>query len=127
MKLPDKIKIIIFQLSAILILSAAVLYTFDPDVAKYTMIIGVAGYAATTFTTPYPGKSIRGKRMFNIMIFAVLLMAVAAYLMFAGMKQWIICLFIAAVLTLYGSIMLPRIYKKEQEENNNDKSSCKKS
>lgn len=122
MKSSGKTKTIIFQLSALLILFAAILHLFNPDVAKYLMIVGVAGYAATTFTSPYPGKSTRGKRMYNIMIFSVLFMAVSAYMMFAGMKQWVIFLFIAAVLTLYGSIMLPRIYKKELEgndENNN--------
>lgn len=126
MKPSNKTKNIIFQLSAILILLSAIIYSFNAEIAKYVMIVGVAGYAATMFTTPYPGKNIRGKRLYNIMIFAVLLMAVSAYLMFAGMKQWIICLLIAAVLTLYGSIMLPRIYKNEQDDENNHDSSVKK-
>jgi phosphatidylserine synthase len=121
MILTNKTKSIIFQISAIVILLAAIVYSFHPIIAKYAMILGVAGYASTTFTSPYPGKDIRGKRLFNISIFAVLLMVVSAYLMFVDMSQWVITLLIAAVLTLYCSIILPRVYKKEQEENSNTK------
>ena len=115
MKINPKIKHIVQQLSAILIVLAAVVHSFDTTVAKYAMIVGVAGFLATTFLTPYPGKSLRGKRMFNIQIFATLLMAVAAYLMYIDYKGWVVVLFIAALQTLYCGIMLPRIYKKEQE------------
>jgi len=114
----SKTKSIIFQISAILILLAAIGDIIYPQIARYVMIIGVAGYAATTFTSPYPGKNIRGKRLFNISIFAVLLMVVSAYLMFTGTRQWVVTLLLAGILTLYCSIILPRVYKKEQEESN---------
>lgn len=113
----NKTKAIIFQISAIIILLSAIVYSFYPVIAKYAMILGVAGYAATTFTSPYPGKDIRGKRLFNISIFAVLLMIASTYLMFVDIAQWVITLLLAAVLTLYCSIILPRVYKKEQEDN----------
>lgn len=115
MKISPQIKDTVFKLSAILILIAAVVHTFDTQIAKYAMIIGVAGFAITTFATPYPGKSIRGKRLFNIQILAVLLMAISAYLMYIDYKGWIVLLFIAALQTLYCAIVLPRVYKKEQE------------
>ncbi|MDR0823938.1 MAG: hypothetical protein LBN74_02520 [Prevotella sp.] len=116
MKPNRKLKNILFQLSAILILIAAVVYFFNTDIAKYVMIVGVAGYTAITFTTPYPGKSLRGKRLFNIQILAVLLMCVSTYLMFVNRREWVVTLLIAAVLTLYCAIALPMVYKKEQEE-----------
>lgn len=116
MKINPKIKHIIQQLSAILIVFAAVAHFFDTTLAKYTMIVGVAGFIFVTFTTPYPGKSLRGKRMFNIQVFAALLMAVSAYLMFIDYNGWVVVLFIAALQTLYCGIVLPRIYEKEQEE-----------
>ncbi|WP_165022993.1 MULTISPECIES: hypothetical protein [unclassified Dysgonomonas] len=116
MKLNPKAKNIFFQVSAILILLSAIAYNFDLTVGRYAMIIGVAGFAASVFTTPYPGKSIRGKRLFNIQVFAVLLMAVSAYLMFVNMSEWVVILLIASLLTLYCSIVLPRAYKEEQEE-----------
>lgn len=116
MQFNPKVKNIIFQLSAMLILIAAVLYSFHTTVAKYIMIAGVVGYIITTFTTPYPGKSIRGKRLFNIQIMAVLLMAVSAFLMYIDNSGWVVVLLIAALQTLYCAIILPRVYKKEQEE-----------
>lgn len=119
MKLNPNIKNTIFQISAILILVAAIVYYFDTTIAKYIMLIGVAGFGATTFTTPYPGKSIRGKRLFNIQVFAVLLMAVATFLMFIGNSAWVVALLISAILTLYSAIILSITYKKEKEEEGN--------
>ncbi|WP_242034335.1 hypothetical protein [Dysgonomonas sp. BGC7] len=110
-----KTKNIFFQIAAILILIAASMYSFNTIIAKYMMIVGVAGFAAVVFTSPYKGKSLRGKRMFNIQILAVLLMAVSTYLMFVDMSAWPVTLLIAALLTLYCSIILPKIYNKEKE------------
>jgi len=115
MKPNQKFKNILFQISAIAILIAAIVHNFDTTIAKYIMIAGAVVFAATTFTTPYPGKSIRGKRLFNIQILAVLLICVSSYLMFVDKKAWVITLLIAAILTLYCSIILPIVYKKEQE------------
>lgn len=115
MKLNQKLKTIIFQISAIVILAAAVIHNFDTTIAKYMLIAGAVGFGATTFTTPYPGKSLRGKRLFNIQIFSVLLICVSAYLMFVDMSGWVITLLISALLTLYCAIALPIAYKKEQE------------
>lgn len=115
MKINPKIKNIIYQLSAILIVLAAIAHSFDTTVAKYAMIIGVTGFALTTFTTPYPGKSLRGKRMFNIQVFAVLLMAVATFLMFIDYSGWVVILLVAALQTLYCAVILPRIYAKEEK------------
>ena len=110
-----KIKTVIYQLSALLIVMAAIIHSFDALVGKYCMILGTVGYAVTTFLTPYPGKSLKGKRLFNIQILAVLLMAVSAYLMYIDYSAWVITLFIAAIFTLYCAIVLPRVYKKEEE------------
>lgn len=116
MKINPKLKNTIFQLSAFTILLAAAIFYFEPVVAKYAMIAGVIGFAFATFTTPYPGKSLRGKRLFNMQVVAVLLMCVSAYLMYEEMGAWVITLLIAAILTLYSAIVLPMEYKKEQEK-----------
>ncbi len=115
MKQNSKLKNTIFQLSAILILIAAVAYYFYPGIAAYIMIAGAAGYTAITFTTPYPGKSFRGKRLFNMQVLACLLICVSAYLMFIDMNGWVVTLLIAAVFTLYSTIAMSMEYKKEQE------------
>lgn len=115
MKIDPKTKNTIFQLSAILILLSAIIFYFRADIAKYSMIVGAAGYLFATFVSGYTGKDIRGKRLYNMQIFAAILMAVSAYLMFVGMNQWVITLLIASVLTLYSSIILNQIYRKESK------------
>jgi hypothetical protein len=117
MKINPKAKDLFFQISAVLIVIAAVIYHFDATIAKYMMVVGVAGFAATTFTSPYPGKSLRGKRLFNIQILAVLLMAASSFLMFKEMSGWVVTMLIAAILTLYCSVALPQALKKDKEEN----------
>lgn len=121
MKLSEKTKTIIFQISALLILFAAILYAFEPTIAKYTMIFGVIGFAFISFTSPYPGKSLRGKRLYNMQVFAVLLMAVSAYLMYSDMREWVVPMLMAAILTLYSSYMTAKVYKEEEEEKEDEK------
>ncbi|WP_029906910.1 hypothetical protein [Prevotella sp. 10(H)] len=116
MKINPKVKNTIFQISALLILLAAVIYSLDVTIAKYVMATGVLGFTVTTITTPYPGKSIRGKRLFNIQVFALILMIVSTVLLFKDISGWVVTLLIAAVLTLYSNIAMSKVYKKEQEE-----------
>ena len=113
-----KLKNAFYQLSALLILFAAVYHSFNPDIARYLMVVGVAGFGAITFTTPYPGKSIRGKRLFNMQIFAIILMIVSAYLMFTGFREWVLPLLLSAILILYSAILIPREYDKEKRNEN---------
>jgi phosphatidylglycerophosphate synthase len=108
-------KNIILPVSALLILAAAAGYFFIPAVAGYLMIAGVAGYAAVTLASPYPGKSLRGKRLFRIQLFAVLLMAASAYLMYEQMNQWVVTLLLSAIFTLYTSVMLPKEWDREDK------------
>lgn len=112
----NKIKSIVFPLTLGLILVGAVLHSFAPSVAPYVLLAGVAGYAAMTFTTPYPGKSIRGKRLFNMQIIAVLLMIAATYLMFVHMNIWVLPMLVSAILILYSALVLPKVLEKEKEE-----------
>jgi len=110
----DKNRETIFQISAMLILFAAVLYLFRPEIARYVMIVGVLGYTVTTFLSRYKGKSLRAKRLFNIQVFAVLMMIAATYLMFVYINEWVVLLLISGILTLYCSIMLPRATKDDE-------------
>lgn len=112
----NKSKDFIFKLSALLILAAAISYIFNPVIAAYIMAVGVLGFATITFTTPYPGKSLRGKRLFSIQIFGIAFMAIATYLMFVRKNEWVISMLVAAFLLLYTTLMLSKEYKKEKKE-----------
>lgn len=114
-----KIKDTVFKISALLILLAAGVYLFNPFVAACTMAVGVIGFGWGIFTSPYPGKSMRGKRLASIRVFGVIAMAVATYLMFEQMNEWVLAMFIGAILILYTAIILPHEYAREQREENN--------
>lgn len=114
--LDDKKKDFLFRASAILILIAATVFLFNPVVASYVMIIGVAGFTITTFLTPYPGKSIRGERLYNIKIFGIVFMVMSTYLMYVQRNEWVVTMLIAAFLTFYSAILLPKIYQQELDK-----------
>lgn len=119
--LDEKKKDFIFKASAILILIASVVYLFNPLVASFIMIIGAVGFTAITFMTPYPGKSLRGKRLYNIQIFGVVFMAMATYLMYARLNEWVVAMLISALLILYASYLLPKVYQQELDKEKEDK------
>ncbi len=111
-----KLKDTVFKISALLILLAAVVYLFNPFVAACTMAVGVLGFGWGMFTSPYPGKSMRGKRLASIRAFGVIAMAVATYFMFEKMNEWVVAMLVGAILILYTAIILPHEYAREQRE-----------
>ncbi|MEA5043260.1 MAG: hypothetical protein VB075_01590 [Petrimonas sp.] len=104
----------IYQISGILILISAVLYLFAPSVAPWVMAVSVLAFSAVTALSPYPGKSIRGKRLFNFQVVSCVLMIVATYLMFRNNNLWALLMIIGAVFLLYSGIMIPRELNKER-------------
>lgn len=103
----------IYQISAIFILASAVLYLFEPIVAPWIMAVSVFVFTIITAKTPYPGKSLRGKRLFSFQVFACVLMAIATYLMFRNSNLWSLAMIIGAVFLLYSVIMIPKELEKE--------------
>lgn len=111
-----RIKDVLFQISGILILLSAALYLFLPAVATWVMAFSVAVFSVITITNPYPGKSIRGKRLFNFQLFACILMIVATYLMFKHRNEWVLAMITSAIFLLYATIMIPRELEKEKNK-----------
>ena len=114
MKLMYKSKEIVYQISGIVILLSALLYLFLPSVAPWVMAVSVVAFSAATAFSPYPGKSIRGKRLFNFQVISCVLMMVAAYLMFRKNNLWVLSMLSGAIFLLYSGIMIPRELRKEQ-------------
>lgn len=108
------IKSFLYKASAILILVFTVVYSFQPTIAVWGMVVGVSMFSAITLTTPYPGKSIRGKRLFNFQVFACVLLVVATYLMYKQRNEWPVLLLISAIFLFYSSIVLQKELEKEQ-------------
>ncbi|MFA7492287.1 MAG: hypothetical protein WCZ43_02075 [Proteiniphilum sp.] len=111
-----RVKDVLFRISAVLILLSAALYLFMPAVAPWLMAFSVVVFTALTFTTPYPGKSIRGKRLFNFQLFSCISMIVATYLMFRERNEWVLAMIIAALFLFYASVMIPRELEKEKNK-----------
>ncbi|WP_298649871.1 hypothetical protein [uncultured Proteiniphilum sp.] len=108
------VKNVLFRVSGILILLSAVLYLFIPAVAPWIMAFAVGVFSVITFTHPYPGKSIRGKRLFNFQLFSCILMIVATYLMFRGRTEWVLAMMAGAIFLLYAAVVIPRELEKEK-------------
>ncbi len=109
----------IYQISGILILISAILYLFIPLVAPWIMAISVLAFSVITALSPYPGKSIRGKRLFNFQIFACMLMIVSTYLMFRNNNLWTLSMIIGAIFLLYSAITIPKELEKEKSRKDN--------
>lgn len=110
------IKSIVYKASALFILVFTIAYSFIPEVAVWGMVVSVSLFSAITMTNPYPGKSVRGKRLFNFQVLACILMVVATYLMYIGRNEWPLLLLISAILLLYSSIVLQKELEKEKSE-----------
>ena len=109
------VKNIVYRLSGILILLSALLYLLEPIVASWIMAVSVVVFTIVTITTPYPGKSLRGRRLFNFQVFACLLMIASAYLMFKQRSEWPLFMVIGAILLLYSAILTPKVLESEKE------------
>lgn len=110
------IKSTLYKASALLILVFTVLYSFQPAIAVWGMVMSVSLFSTLTVTNPYPGKSIRGKRLFNFQVLACMLMVVATYLMYIERNEWPVLLLISAIFLLYSSFILEKELKKENHK-----------
>ncbi|BFK01973.1 MULTISPECIES: hypothetical protein [Parabacteroides] len=101
----QKARTIIFNMAGLLILAGAVLFLTKWFLAPYLFAVGAAGMAVCFLTLPTKDMEFRERRLHRFNIIASVLMICASGLMFKDMKEWIICLTIAAVLLLYSSFV----------------------
>jgi|SRR5690554_5034568 len=110
---------LLFRLSGVLILLSVAIYMFLPELAPWIMSVSVIVFSIITISNPYPGKSIRGKRLFNFQVFSCLLMIAATYLMFKHRNEWVLLMITAAIFMLYAVIVIPKELDKEKNINSN--------
>lgn len=110
------VKNILYRLSGSLILVSVLLYLFVPAIAPWIMAGSVILFSALTVAMPYPGKSIRGKRLFNFQLLACLLMIVSAYLMFRDRNEWVLFMIVGALFLLYSAVMMPKVLEDENRD-----------
>lgn len=109
-----KLRNIVYICSGFLILAAAILYMSFPVIACWMMATGVVIFSVITVSNPYPGKSIRGKRLFMFRVLSCILMIVGTYFMFQRQNIWFLAMLIAAVFMIYSAFVLPKEFEKEQ-------------
>jgi phosphatidylglycerophosphate synthase len=80
------------------------------------MAFSVAVFSAVTLASPYPGKSIRGKRLFSFQLLSCTLMIVATWLMFGDRSEWVLAMIAGAVFLLYAAVMMPRELEREKNK-----------
>lgn len=112
----SKTKDTVFRISGVIILLAAAFYFLKPTVVPWIMAVGVVTFTVITIITPYPGKSIRGKRLYNFQLLSCILMAFSTYLMFRQRNEWALVMLIAMVFLLYSALTLPKEFEKEKRE-----------
>ena len=103
-----KLRAVLFAVSACLVLAGAVLYLTQWVVAPYLFAVGSAGVAVNYLTTPVGDLDFRGRRLHRFNVMAGFLMVVASGFQFNGRKEWVVCLFIAAILQLYTAFVSPK-------------------
>ena len=109
-------KDMVYRFSCLLILFSALLYLFEPTIAPWVMAVSVALFVVLTLSSPYKGKSLRGKRLFNFQVIAGLMMIIATYLMFRHSNEWALLMIIGALFLLYSSIMIPKVLEDEKKD-----------
>lgn len=101
----NRFRTILFSCAGILTIAGVILHFSRFVYAPYVFAVGVAGIAVHYLTISPKGMPLRQRRLHNIEILASLAMVVASGLMFSNQKEWIICIFIAALLLLYSAFV----------------------
>ena len=104
----NNIRALIYNFAAILVLISASLQFFKWSYAPYLFALGTAGIAICHLTAPYKALGFRKKRLQRFNIIASFLMIFSSTLMFKGDNEWVLCLFIAAILQLYTAFVTPK-------------------
>ena len=110
------IKSLLYKVSALFILVFTIGYSFLPQISVWGMVVSVSLFSAITMSTPYSGKSLRGKRLFNFQVIACLLMVVATFLMYKGRNEWPVLLLISAIFLFYSAFALQKELDKEEKD-----------
>jgi hypothetical protein len=104
----NRLRASIYNFAGILVLLSATLQFFKWSYAPYIFALGSAGVAISHLTAPYKTLGFRQKRLQRFNIIASILMIFSSTLMFRGDNEWVLCLFIAAILQLYTAFVTPK-------------------
>ena len=104
----QQIRNYIFMISGTLVLTGAMLFITHWIYAPYVFAIGAAGVAVCFMTVQYKNLGFRRRRLHRINVMAGVSIVASSVLMFKERMEWVVFLFIAALLILYTSFVSPR-------------------
>lgn len=104
----QKVRTILFNIAAVLVLAGAGLYLTQWVLAPYLFAVGAAGIAVSYLTLPVRDLDFRRRRLHRFNVFAGLLMIIASGLMFSHRTEWVLCLTISAILQVYTAFVTPK-------------------
>jgi hypothetical protein len=113
-----KFKDYLFGICGILLLFSTVFYIAGWKFIPYIYAVSGAGIAIIFLASPYRGNNFRLKRLNIQQAIAALLLPVSSYWMFKSRNEWIICLFISAILQIY--VVFVREYEEKKEKKNRE-------
>jgi hypothetical protein len=94
--------------SGVLVLAGATLYITDWIHVPYVFAVGTAGITVSFMTISYKNLGFRRRRLHRINVMAGASMIAASVFMFHERMEWVVFLFIAALLLIYTSFVNPR-------------------
>ena len=101
----ERIRSYLFMLSAVFVLTGALSYITHWIYSPYIFAVGAAGVTVCFLTTPSKHLSLRLRRLHRINIMAGVMMIVASSFMFKRKMEWVVFLFIGALMILYTSLV----------------------
>lgn len=130
MKKLSKAEMIVLYIGGILMLAGAITYIFLGMWAAYIFIVGSLAYTSMQFLQRYEGKSLTIRRLRRIQNISCILILFAGVLMLINFQyiyiqwlnwgyyvrnEWLLSLFIGAVLHLYTAFRIPNELAKEEK------------
>lgn len=98
-----KVRNWIYYIASILVLGGSVLHFVKWEVAPYVFAVGAAGVAVSFLTIPHKGDDFKQKRLHRMNVIASLFLLVASGTMFKPGNDWMVFLFISALLQMYAA------------------------
>jgi len=113
-----KFKDYLFGICGILLVFSVVFYMAGWKFIPYVYAVSGAGIATLLLANSYRGDNLRLKRLNIQQAIAAVMLPVSSYWMFKSRNEWIICLFISAILQVY--VVFVRDYEEKKEKKNRE-------
>lgn len=103
-----KTKDIIYFLSGIIVVAAAITHILNFPYATYAFAVGAVGIIYLRVTNLNSSENFRIRRLNKILAFSTILLIASGYLMFIKHNAWAVTLLLSAIFDLIVSYRMPK-------------------